>query len=310
MATSTYDSGERTSPLVAMRRYKYLTILLALAGLLDGVLVAGLLKEHTTAETRLSVGSGSLVNYKVPGFALASQELAASYARYVGLEQSQGVLLKALGSDAGKVTTVQASPIPDSSVVRIEVTATSPSVAVAAADLVGTSLRDRVNATPTDTQSQSLLRQFRQISDETAQASAQQAQANGVLNQLIGSGAPAKKVAAARQVLATISSQLSTLQLRQTAIGNQYQSLVNPPDTANNLVVVSPAAVTGNDRRAKQERYGLGGLALGLVLALLLANYLTRRRERRAARLQDDELRRVTEPSRFSEDPVVPGRVS
>ncbi len=83
-----------------------------------------LLGTSVTAEAQLVVGDQSVRAQSVPGYALATQQLAATYARLIG----------AASEDAS------ASPIPDSAIIRVRATAPTQDEAVAKADAAATQL--------------------------------------------------------------------------------------------------------------------------------------------------------------------------
>ena len=104
--------------MVALRRHKWLTALLVLIGIAGGIGLAMVRPTIYTAETRLAVAGGNLTAEAVPGFALASQQMAANYARYVDNAEEQGALESKLGVRPQTVTEVVASPIPNSNVLQ------------------------------------------------------------------------------------------------------------------------------------------------------------------------------------------------
>ena len=125
-----------------------LCLVLALVGAAAGLAASARHETMTTAEARLAVGSNSLKAFQVAGFATASEALAANYSRFVaGSSTTTTALSKALGPRVADVSRVDASPIPDSNLIRIEVEATSPAVATTAADAVARSLVSQVNRT-------------------------------------------------------------------------------------------------------------------------------------------------------------------
>ncbi len=137
------------SPLAALARRWYVGVPLAVLGLLAGIQYAAAGGVTYTAEARLVVGSDELAAYEVPGYAAASEQLAANYSRYLGVREAQGQLRFTLQGFEG-ITAVRASPIPDSSVIRVEVAGQSQRAALGAADAVADYLRDLVNRGASD----------------------------------------------------------------------------------------------------------------------------------------------------------------
>ncbi len=75
---------ERT-PLQATARRWPTTLLLVVLGTALGVVAASEKPTTYTAETRMAVGGADIKAQAVPGFALASSEIAANYARFVSI---------------------------------------------------------------------------------------------------------------------------------------------------------------------------------------------------------------------------------
>jgi hypothetical protein len=277
-------------------RHWFLTLVLVVLGALGGAAVARSQPPTYTAEARLAVGGGDLAAQAVPGFALASQELASNYARFVTV----GPVRSALPPEtAQRVLTVAASPVPESNVIRIEATATDGASATAAADLAGRRLVTQVNKIATEGSADQVRQQYRQLSQEVADAQQAQVDAQDLVDRYRGeaqskqaavAAAARRALPAARAALTRASVRLADLQLQQTALGALYQTQVGRGPSENKLSVVSAAAVSGDDRRSRLELYGLGGVAAGGVLALVLVAVLERRRRPAARRAMREDL--------------------
>jgi capsular polysaccharide biosynthesis protein len=270
-------------PLAAMRdrwvMCAVLTIALAVAGF-------GLSRTHQTqftAETRLAVGSNSLQAYQVAGFAVASEALAANYARFVsGSPATTKALEDSLQGRAREVTSIDASPIPDSNVVRIEARAINPEVAGAAADAVAKNLVHQVNAGSKMSPHQLLAKQ-ETLTVAVLDQQAEVKQLTIAKNAAAQAGQPIDKLQAE---LARAHARLVALQLQKSVTGVQYQQILTGATTQNNLREIQPAALTGDDKRRTQELYTVSGLLGGLLLGLVVSNFLERRRRpRRQGRL-------------------------
>ncbi len=129
-------SVQAPSPPVTRRRPRVVTVIVfavvVLAATAGGA-YAGmrLLGTTVTAESRLVVGDQSVRAQSVPGYALATQQLAATYARLIGSAPDD---------------TVTASPIPDSAIIRVQAQAADPAAAVDAADAAAADLIRVANA--------------------------------------------------------------------------------------------------------------------------------------------------------------------
>ncbi len=270
----------------AMRRRWPLTLVLVLLGALGGGIVARSQPTTYTAEQRLAVGGGDLAAQAVPGFALASQELASNYARFV----TPGPVRSALPAEtARRVLTVGASPVPESNVIRVEVTATDPGSATAAAAEAGRRLVAQVDKIASQASGEEVRRQYRQISEQVAEAQQTQADAQDLVDRYRGEAQSKRPAAAtaAKRALAAARAELADLQLEQTALAALYQNQVSRGSSQNRLAVVSSAAISGDDVKSRLQLYGLAGAAAGALLSMVLVVATERRKPsagRRAAR--------------------------
>jgi hypothetical protein len=270
--------------LAALRAHKAIALLLVVLGAAAGMAYTLQTQRIYTAEVRLAVAGESLTAQAVPGFALASQELAANYARYVNNAEAQASLDEDLGIEIGSVREVTASPIPESNVIRIEVTARGEAIAVRAASQIADSLMERVNA-PDGRQADAdaALAEFTRLSADVAQAEQASLAADDALNNALGrassgSPRPGDDIPALRNAAAAAAAQLSVLEVQQQAVGQRYQTLVDEVDNAARLAPALPATSRGDDRLVAAQRFVLLGLAFGTVLATLVAIALERRR--------------------------------
>lgn len=271
--------AQRASPLTALRRRWRLGALLSLFGLTVGVLVALLLPASFTAESRLAVGSGELREFQVPGFALASQQLAANYARYVDGQENQSRLVQTLGPRASTISKISSSPVPESSIIRIEVTGTEQDVTIAAADAVAKTLMTQINTT-NDDQAGTLLQRFNAESVQITQTQNDKATAQLIVDRLVANQASDTRITQARLAVAQADAALSTAQLRQRSIADLYQEQLRSQgeNASNKLRLIQTARTTGNNTNSLIQLLGMAGLVLGAGLAVIIAVLLDRRR--------------------------------
>lgn len=275
--------NDREGPVVSLLRRWWLGVLLIILGGAAGLVVALPKATHYTAESRLVVGNQNLSSFQVPGFALAAQELASNYARYVDNSSvvSAG-LSKALGPDVKSIVSVSASPIPSSDVVSVEVVAGSQSAARTGAQSVANTLV-RLTASTTGAQTPALLKTYETL---TAQAQA----ASSKVGRITGDIATARKshnsTDALKQQLATAQTQLASLQLQATAAGSKYQTAVTNPPSQSELNLIQPASIIADSSHKTRELYTVAGAIIGLLLALVLASLLERRSRRPGRRRQ------------------------
>ena len=268
------------SPLNALARRWKLGAGLGLLGLALGAGYGQFAPTSYTAEARLAVGSQSLEARAVAGYSQASQQLAADFARYVNDQRSQSEVRASMGPSATTITGVAASPIPESSVIRIEVFGSDGAAASTAATSVAQSLADRVNAA-TASEPEALLAEYTTLSQRVAQEEVAVAAAQREVEAL-GPRSADEDVAAAEQRLSDAESALAVSKVQQTAIGERYRNAVTASTPAGGLQVVSPGTVTSDGRTPQMLRFGVLGLGVGLVLALVLASLAERRRARRS----------------------------
>jgi len=304
------------SPLRSAARHWISTILLAALGLGLGAAYGYSRPDITTAEARVGVGTGSLAAYQVAGFASASVALASNYARYVGLEQFRPQIEKAVGADAAShVTSVTGSPVPDSNVIRLEVSADKSGVARPVVDVVANSLIAQVKAAAGPETPATVLAQYASLSNqvaaqqavqeraETAYAKARNAAGASPASSTATPSAAEKAADTAAAAEVAAKTKVATLTIQRDAIRAKYNDLVTAPSSQSQLRSVQRGAVTGTTRRSAVERYGLAGLVAGLVVALALNTARDRRRVSAAAQPAGTTGRRGARAAAGTPDP-------
>jgi hypothetical protein len=275
-------STDRLPPMAALSRHKRLGVGLVIVGIVSGVGLAWSQPTSYTAETRLAVGGGSLTAEAVPGFALASQQMASNYARYVNNAEEQGALEAKLGVRPGDVQGVTASPIPESNVLRVEVTGHDASVVRTAAAVVAASLIQKVkdSAGASAEQATATLQEYSDLSTRVAaQQLASDAATGAVRSAAAQAGANLQDL---QRAAATAASDLSILKVQQDALGQKYRSEVSSgTDVAVTLTVVEEAVGTGDDRLPRLQQFGIAGAVLGGLAALFMSVWWERRASRR-----------------------------
>lgn len=279
-------AARKPAPLAALRRHVGVSILVVL--LCIGILLTYVIQQPRTygAEARVAVTGNGLSSDALGAFPLASQELAANYARYVNNAEAQSALEEEMGVPAGVVDRVSASPIPESNVVRIEVRATDEAIAVSAAQRIADSLITLVNDTSTrDADTADALAQYTEFSNQVAAAEQAADAAQLAVDEALGRASsgfprPGDDIGVLRTSAAEADAQLAILNVQMQALGDRYRSLVTQVTTPANLQVVEPAASTGDDLVVQTSRFGLVGLVIGGGLAAALALFLEARRRR------------------------------
>ena len=103
-----------------------------------------------------------------------------------------------------------------------------------------------------------------------------------------GRRVPEGDVAAAEQRLTAASGDLAVAEVQQTATGERYQRAATSTAATSGLLLISEGNVTTDKSLSTAARYALAGLGAGLVLALVLATFLARRRSARPAAAHRD----------------------
>lgn len=244
-------------------------------GVAVGAVAALAAEPAFTAESRLVVGEQGLAAARIPGYVAATQALAGEYARYA---ENTPELREQLPRGGEGVLSVTASPIPESSVIRVEVRATAGTTAVDAANAVSQVLIERVGAARPDVSSAEAEFSASVTALQTAQAEAEAASAR--LEALQNDpDASAEDVGAAQAEVDQRAVRVATAELQQQALGGVYRDAYASSATSPTLVVIRPASGAVSDSRSRLQRNGL----LGAVVGALVAAAVVQGRRRLAA---------------------------
>lgn len=251
------DSDGTGSPLATAARHWKSMVAGTLVGGLLGAGAGFLLPVEHTAEARLAVAAGNDSAFAVAGFPVAVRDLAQNYARWVQNNTTDGEWAQP------NATSVSATPIPESGVIRVEATSPDADDAVAAADNVAQKLQDEVDQVTAGAQPEAALQEYRKLAPQVSAAWA----AVSVAESAFGRSPSAANAAA----LAEARAGLAEAQLIQDAQGDRYRRLVADPVSVSQLTEIAPAAPAGNDRSSNIAFGGALGGGIGLLLTFLLA---------------------------------------
>jgi capsular polysaccharide biosynthesis protein len=235
----------------ALRRRWWLPVLLAIVLGAAGAYLGHRRKPTFTATTKLTVGTVDYKTQSVPGFVEAAQTLASSYALTV--RSAQVLVPLARTEHTSEAAIAQA------------VSATA--VARQAKRTIGA-----LNTTPRD--EARAMAQYRRYTLQAA--TAQQKLATLKHDQAIGDTVSDAQLASAQTAI-------DAAQARASAYSLQYQSIISgnqPQSESRLLTIIQPAVGAASDKRSYLERYIAFGIAAGLVLGILLALIIPRRRRR------------------------------
>ncbi len=258
----------------AIRRY-------AVAALLPVVLLAGLGVAYglrrapvytATAENVVRALSPSVG--QLPGAIQAARELAASESRLIDSDGIAEPLARQLDTTTGYVVgNISATPVPDSTVIRIEAEGPSADDAITLANAAARRFAGYVNAqTARDEEGDTILADYRAASA----AYQRELAAKQGIDRAGSAASPTERL----QAIAA----LETARLRREALSAQYQTVIQSEGTAPVVKTFVVARTASSDRIPTAQLYGLAGAVAGLVVGAALASLLANRRTRRRAR--------------------------
>ncbi len=267
------EPREGLSAWEALGRHRRSAAATTLVGALLGALVALMQPTTYTGEYRLAVGQGEMSALNIPGYPTATKDLASNYSRWVTDHGVAGMRLPE------GVTSLTASPLPDSSVVRIEATAEDPDTATAGAKSAADALSAEVNRARSENDPAVLLAEIESHAPEVSRAQAGAAGTLARYNRDVVNNAPAEVIAADLEAHVQTDSLKARLEVQQDARKERYRRLVSTRTTEAQLFPVWDAPyLSGSDNVQRIQRAGLIGGGLGLVLAATGAAAWERRR--------------------------------
>jgi capsular polysaccharide biosynthesis protein len=265
------------SPGRSAKNHWQLITVFCLLGVLLGAAFAFVKSPTYNAEMRLVVGkTAQLSNLaSVPGLDAAGQSLASSYSRLVDTDEVHAATAKKMGGVLNG--SISASPIPESTVVRLDATAATQERAVALAKAASAALVDAVNEL-NDQQSKSadaILKQYDAANQIKIAAQSQVNQLQGQYNAQAAAGAGAATLNQLQTQIEAAQSKVDSANVKTEALQSAYQGVFNP--TAINSQIIQPAGApkaTGSNRRSTLEAGVLIGLVAGALLGLGLAVWI------------------------------------
>jgi hypothetical protein len=258
---------------VSRRRLGVGVVVLPVAGLVAGLVWFLVTPSSYTAESRLAVGEQTVSTLRIPGYVKATAELASNYARYV---EDTPAIRDGLPDGGRGVSRISASPIPDSSVIRVEVVASTETAAVRGVNAVAQELLDQVVTSEDDLVAARQAFSDAYLAYRTAQAAADAAQ--GTVRALTADPRTDPAVLQAATTTADqAAAQAALLDLHQEALGSTYRSAFADTAEAPTLSTIVAAESAPADTASRLQR----GLVVGLLVGGVLAALDVYRRRRR-----------------------------
>jgi capsular polysaccharide biosynthesis protein len=218
-----------------------------------------------TATAQLVVQPLAPTLSQLPGAVQAAEDQATNESR---LLTSSGVtvpLARQFHTTSSSIANhISATPIPQSSVIRLNAEAGSAHTAVALANAAAKAFSHYVNTELQSTaESEAVLKRY-----EAAEIMLSRARNVKVALE-------ARHVRLAGLVRATAA--IAAAQVRANALSSQYQSAIQALATAPAVKSFSSATNASSDRSSRLEIYVLGGLIVGLLLGAAVATMLANR---------------------------------
>lgn len=276
-----YSGGlSRLSVLQSVRRRPFLTALPIVVLVLLGIAYSLQRTPVYTAEARMTVDRIDLSQPgALNGFATATQALATAYSRAISAQEVIQRVAAETRLDPLEVRNrLNATPIPQSPLFRIQATGVSSEAAERLANRASEALRDfvRENNRASPVTSRDLLEAYEREQFRVARASQDLATAKETVQ--------ADRTASNKRALARAQATFSAAQLRATAASTSYTANASSGTTNGSVTILAPASFAINDRRSKTQIYAFVALLLGAFIGAALATLAEDRRFRRSLR--------------------------
>ena len=247
-------------PGQAALRHPFIVLVVMLVFIGGAVAIALTRDPVYTAESRVNVGRINVPPYTLQGVVIGNQSLAQSYSRAINAPDVINAASRAARVPPETVlSNLSATPVAQSTVIRIEATGSSERESVALANAASRGLRNYVVKLNRNAQATDVLAQYRRAVRDVANAQ--------------------KRVAASLGnpgALQRAQLRLQTAQLRSKALEQQYQFQAGNEAPPNLVQLLAPATSASSDFDSQlQELVLIGavaGLLVGLALALLRSN--------------------------------------
>lgn len=265
------------SALTSLRRHWVPALLITILATLTGAGLAMTRPTIYTGETRLAIGKGEMSALNIPGYPTAAKEMASNYSRWVTDQGVSGI------KPPDGVTSLAASPIPESSIIRIEAMAGDPTVAVKASQVAADALVAEVNKARAENDPAETMKEIVAHAPALSRAQAGAAGNLGKYNRDLSNNAAPEVIATDLDEFAKTDTVRAQLQAEQDARLDRYRRLISQSSTEADLRPIGQGAqLVGNDRNSTLQRGALLGCGTGALLALVVAAGLNRRSRRDA----------------------------
>lgn len=245
----------------ALRRYPLVAIVSALALAAAGTVLGLHRKPVYTATSQVVVEPLAPTVVQLSGAVQAAEDLAVNESRLIGSDAITSPLAQQFHlSELHVANHLSATPIPNSTVVKISAESNSETGAVALANAASEKFAAYTSAAlQTNTIAKRLLKAY------TAAALAYR-RALGAQERL--------GTKAAKQLRLEAGAAVDAAKIREQALSQQYQNLVQSHSTAPTITPFVFATNASSDRTSKLQTYILAGVLVGLLIGCALATFL------------------------------------
>ncbi len=249
---------------VLKRQYRLIVAVILLVTLLS-LLGAALTPRKFTAQAQVIAGQIGVSAAAVPSYAVAAESLAQTFSRVFDGDAVQQRIADELGPDTIAAISIDASPVPATSVILVEAVGPSSDAAVAAADAGARALTEEVSRLldASDVLKETAER-FAAASRRltTAQAAFDAAQAD------LESARGAQVIDEAQQRVAEQSAAVSTAQAEVDAYQAALTDAAGNTDAANAVQPLASARLVDDNGIQRFQLWGVTGLVIGGGLGL------------------------------------------
>jgi capsular polysaccharide biosynthesis protein len=259
-------------PVTTVLRHRYKLVAgVMVATLLIGMVAAVLLPLKYTAHAQVIAGQIGVSAAGVPSYAVAAQSLAQSFSRVFDGDAVQQRIKDELGTTTAAKVSVDATPVPSTSVILIEAVASTSEDAINAADAGALALTEAV-ARLLDVRDELELSTAR-FSDASSRLSSAEAALRAAEVELAASqdGADEASLAQAQQAVNDQTAAVATARAEVAAYQAAISDAARNTEAANAVQPLASARVVSDNESQRFQLLGITSLIIGAVLAMGLA---------------------------------------
>lgn len=270
-----WEQQPRITLLSAITRHWVLFGVCAVACTVAGIAFGIARSPSYRAESRLTTGQINVITPgAIGGYASASEVLAGTYSRAIDASDVVAPIAEEMRLSQKVVRRrLQASPFPESPVIRVEASGPSEAAAVQLANLGAGSLRDYVKRLNGDAGTKRAYTEFRDAADRVATARQLTADRQRDYGK--------DRSAARRIALVNARSEQAQAEAVFESRREAYQDAVGQEATRPVPQLLQPAASADSDRMRMLQLFAFAGLVAGVAFGLVLAAWRASRLLRR-----------------------------